>query len=407
MRGDLPGVRLRERGGLTRWLWVLWAFMSLGIAALSAGLVITHAQVRPIQQVPAILQNRMKETIVSVPAGIPLKEVLVEVGDQVSIGETLALYDVALIEVHIADLNRAVLVDNVMRTCLENGEMPDPEAVASATDSETQLQLDRVGHSCTALHFRHATARKRVLQARRNLDYAQDELEGRLGQTILQTQSPTIKASTARQISVARNLHALRSEQLEIERVALHADQQQEIADLLLELETSVSKSRARLRVLQTVQAAPRLLSPESGLVSDMRHMELGHAYLQDVSMAKVTSETGDEFVVQFAVPYAVSDIWSIGTEVSVGVAGLGPEFAKLHGRISSKNDTVDLSNGSPVVRFDVMLDDSISDVLKQERGLKPLTGETHTEVIVSQKARPFWKVLQETTLRLFRPAVA
>ena len=64
------------------------------------------------------LQPSQTPTRLQLPAGVPLKALLVKSGESVRAGQTVAILDEAAMRAQLSHINRSIVVANVLRACL-------------------------------------------------------------------------------------------------------------------------------------------------------------------------------------------------------------------------------------------------------------------------------------------------
>lgn len=347
-----------ERHGWTRWIWVIWAFLATSALVFSTAILTTRIQISQHQSYPGTLQSRVRETELTLLKGLPLKNLLVQEGESVSAGQTLAILDEERMGIMLDELQNNILADNILRRCLQFLDTPSPEALENGEfDAGTLLKLARANDECQSVHARHDVQIRRILLAESRLEQEHSRKIRNLKLAVQSVSDTEIQTRIAVQIAFEQSDKGLKSGQLELELAALRADQKQEVVEILKGLERSVASARLRKAALEHALSSPRLFAPRDGKVTDLRDVQFGREYMQEILLLKIGAADTFEYIPSFSIPRPEATLLQVGDQVSISTLGNKIDALLLNGVISKIEDTADIGNGKPLVRIDVQLD--------------------------------------------------
>lgn len=376
MPRDLSYGKVVERHSWTRWIWLVWAILATGTLAISTAILTTLISIDEHRSYSGVLQSKVQEVDLVLPKGLPLKEVLVQNGERVSAGQTLAVLDEDRLRILLAELEQNVWADNTLRKCLQTGDVPSQDTLEEGdVGADTRLKLDRVTKECQSIRERHEVQIRRILQAKRYLKEEHKRQIRRLKLAAQGVEDSAIQTRIAVQIAVELGSNTLKEGQMDLELSALRADHKKELVATLRALEQSVTKGRLRKAELEQALSSPRLYAPRSGGVSDRRDVQLGREYLQEILLLKISAAGTFEYISSFTIPRADATTLHIGDPVSVSVLGNQMDALQLKGAISDMEDTVDVGNGLSLVRIDVRLDEPSLALINSRSSTKQFYG--------------------------------
>lgn len=394
---------LREPSAWRRWLWPLWAGMICMILTASAALLATRVMVPSQLSYPGILRSSLRQTDVDLPQSVPLKKLLVQEGETVKAGQTLAVFDTDLIAEQLDEAERRILADNILRRCLISAVVPrDSELPAGGLDPETALLTERAASECAALLNRHDVQARRIAMAR-------SAVEVRFGARIRRLKSAAARISDserrnrlAMQIAVERNGLAPQTGKLDLELAALSSDQEQEILAQVKRLEAAVARQRAVRAALRQALDQPRLHAPMAGEVARLRPVGAGQSFPQPVTLVSLQDRNSYTLNASFSVPEGEASTLSPGDPVILRLSGIRDGFAALNAPVLFKEPLDLRDDGRRVVRVHLDLTGADLSGLPLDMGGKGVDGgNTASEVRVSRPDQRLSGILLRTARQL------
>jgi multidrug efflux pump subunit AcrA (membrane-fusion protein) len=276
--------------------------LACAAVTLSAALISSLIVVETWREYPGVLRNARMQSDLRLPASVPLKELLVQEGDKVAAGQTLAVYDTVLLAELLAASERRILADNIQRKCLTARSAPQPLELDSL-EAEAGLMAERAIAECQALLNRHSVQASRITLA---LDTARDQSEQRIARlkvAAARQDDPALRHRIAVQIALEGSTGAARESRLKLEEAALRSDQEQELLERLKSLEEAVAQQRRRRAALSQAVAEPRLHAPFTGEVARMRSVALGQSHPQPVTLLSLRATGQSGLTASFTLP--------------------------------------------------------------------------------------------------------
>lgn len=408
MARDHSYGKVVERHSWTRWVWLVWATLATGTLAISVVVLTTMITAVEHRSYSGVLQSKVQEVDFLLAEGLPLKEVLVQNGETVTAGQTIAVLDVDRLRILVSDLQQNILTDNILRKCLQSGETPTQATLQDSTlDTDTQLKLVRVTKECQAITERHEVQIRRILLAKSHLNEEHTQRMRRMRRAAHGVEDTVIQTRIAVQIAIELGNNSLRDGQIDLEIMALRADQKKEMVAILRALEQAVSKARLRKAALERALSSPRLYASLNGTVSDRRVVQPGREYLQQILLLKISGTGTFEYNPSFAIPRSDAAMLNVGHPVSISVIGNQMDTFELKGTILSIQDTVDVGNGQPLVRLVARLDEASLSIVSSSTVSKQLAGRnSRSEISFTLRELDLTDFLLRSAKGLFKPKV-
>lgn len=326
----------RERGGWRRWLWASGSLIAgLGLASMVA-IAFATVPVPSQRQFDGWLQPGARIVDIRVPAGLPLEAVLVEEGQVVSQGQTIALLDKTVIGNNLQDRKRQLSVNLSLRKCLLNKPAaPTVQTETSERDEETRLQLDQAANACRLTHNDHSLRQKRLIKALKRLKTASRRLE--LRASLVSSQEASTAEQRLKSVSIAleqEQLHHKISE-LELQLSALITDQKTEILNEVRQLQSRAADLSREIVVLEEYHASPRIHAGQAGEITRIRVVPQGEILLQGAVLATLRSASEHKFRAYFNVPDEVLPTLSEGDPIELSLSNFNVRQRALTGTIT------------------------------------------------------------------------
>lgn len=345
--------RVREIGAWRRWLWLLWALAAAAALAVSAALLASRITVGSRLHYPGILRSTLRQADLELPQSVPLQEMLVQAGDTVKPGQTLAVYDTGLLDELLADTERQILAGSIERKCLTSGTPPGEAAMEAGTlEAEAGLQAERAAAECAALLNRHRVQRRRVEAALEAAGNGSGTRIRRLKSAVAKAETDSQRNLIATQIAVERNRLKQRSGRLGLELAALRSDQEHEVLARLRRLEEEAALLRQRRARLRQALEQPRLLAPMGGRITRLRTVAAGQSFPQPVPLISLRSEASRTVEASFSLPEQEARALAPGGLVSMRLPGRGGTAAALAVPVLFKEPLDIGRGGSRLVRI-------------------------------------------------------
>lgn len=400
-------ARLREPAAWRRWLWLLWAGLTCGLLTASAALLTTRAIVTSQHSYPGVLRSSLRQMDVALPRAVPLEKLLVQEGETVKAGQTLAVYDTGLIAARLEEAERQILASNILRRCLTSSAVPDSSDLSlDELDAETALQAERAASECAALLNRHDVQTRRVAQARQAVEAKYNERIRRLKSAAANLGEGDQRNRLAVQIAVERNALALQTGKLDLELAALQSDQEQEVLARLKALEESVARQRAIRSSLRQALDTPRLHAPMDGEVARLRDVDAGQSFPEPVTLVSLQDRDSYARTASFSMPSGEADALQPGDPVTLHLSGAGDSYSAVDVPVLFKEPLDQQSRGQRLVRVHLDLKDTDLSALPLAMSGKG-SGNTASEIRVEGPAQRLSDLLMRTALQLMPPGPA
>jgi multidrug efflux pump subunit AcrA (membrane-fusion protein) len=411
-RDPTPNARIR----FLPVLWFTWAgFCILALCAL--GLYLSNAVMVPqTQSFAGTLRPNQSPMKLQLPAGVPLKALLVKSGETVRAGQTVAVLDQAAMRAKLSHIERSIVVANVLRTCLlevsnkagdtktENIRHVTGDTGLRSKDGELRVLIQAARADCSTLKREEKQKKVRlergleVLQER--LGFLNKKLAMVLGVHVKDTKKdvhPVLRAHASVSVALERNDLVQRLQTLSNELDALRVSQDKQRLVRVKNLSEDVATKLSQQAVLQTYLENPRLTVPENGMVSRVRPVPAGTDFDRDETILEVHGAEAAQYVADLRVPLDQISILPVGTEVKVILAGFTDRGPELQGVIERWAEG-DSETGAHYAIARIRLKDESQILLSDPRNGIALRGTSTASVIrASLRDKTFKAMLLDT----------
>lgn len=383
--------------GLRPFVWLCFG------ASLFAALVFTVAagvgrvEVAQPGLFAGTLRPERNPAFVRLPAHVPLLSVLVEPGEHVRKGQTVALLDQALIGSRLAQVEREIRAAGVLRECLlSDGDYEVREHLFEQADDELQLLVREAVEECNTLGREFERQLQRIEDVLVVVRRRQDLLEQRKTIVLLHVEDTTDRAHTALEVALEQNQLIERERQLEHELQAVHTARDQGFVARRKEAAQSAASLMHLKAVLTRFHEAPRLIAPQQGEVSRVRPLLAGTPYNDAEELVELHDERIDAFEAQFEVTLTQSRNLSEGMQVSLTLLGYPEDGPVLKGVISALEAAPD-QVGEPTVQAKISLEqDSLSRLADPAGGIALKGRSTASAIHVALSKRNLSDAIKE-----------
>lgn len=348
---------------LVRLIWAVWAVLSVlaivtGFYTLADKIVVPSSH-----QYAGTLTPDQDPTVISLPHDLPLDSILVEPGEQVKAGQTVALLDTAAMAARLEQTGREIIVASILRECLlgtefdaADPEMPiglSPDATLSQDfpfteyDSETGILMRAALEDCKTTQEADILQQTRLQQALKLMQSQIGLIDQKLAmvlgipkkanqKTTQRTNiDPVVRAHASVSIALEKNQIVGRFQTLQTELQALKIDQNRNRLDRIRQLSEAVAAKLTLQAMLTHYLAAPRLLAPENGTVNRIRPIMVGKSYAGDESFIELRGENAELFRARMRIPFADHANLRPGTRVTIRLAGFRENGPNLEGQVA------------------------------------------------------------------------
>ncbi len=306
-------------------MWFLWAVLAAALLALSAWGFARHFPVYAARSHKGTFESHIESIDLEVPAGLPLKSVLIREGDRVEAGDILARFDQVTLHQRTFALRNAVKEAQALQACWRE---PPATAVLLTHDAQsTALARCRNRHRQDHLAREHLQYRRNGL--RRETALAVQEL-------ISRAQNAPTSAQNILMLRAALERETLQSHIRAVEFDLALLIQQQEAARLreVARLETEIARLTSQLAALEDIARAPWLAAPRDGRIEHVRSLSHSSSGELPLTLAKIRIDSGQSYTARFVLPAAEAAALSPGDQLSVSLAGLPRFQTPVTGRI-------------------------------------------------------------------------
>lgn len=341
-RDPTPLARLR----FWPFLWATWAGLCMLGLLLAAAYVSGAVTVPQTQTYVGTLKPNQTQTKLKLPAGVPFKSMLVQVGEQVRAGQTVAVLDQAAMTAELAHIDRSIAVANVLRSCLlRSAELqnvsPPQNTVIEIDDVELKVLIQAAEADCATGRREDRLTRLRL---ERGLEILQERLilvNQKLAMVLgVHTQQakkevhPVLRAHASVSVAMERNDLLQKLQALSQELDSLRVSQDHARLVRISNISKEVALNLKHQAVLRTYLESPRLTVPESGRISRVRPVPAGTQFDQDQTILEVRGDQEAQFIANLRVPLDQVVRLPLGTKVQVSLAGFTRGGPKLQGVI-------------------------------------------------------------------------
>ena len=403
----LPTRRLRP----ARLLWLGWGLGALAVLAGSAVLVAERLEVPTSRSFGGTLRPDRDPLAVHLPAGVPLQAVVVEPGEVVRAGQTLALYDRDAIAAELARLEREVVVAGLRRDCLlsaaSGDAAPAPAKVIrdglaedAGLDPETALQLRAALQDCRTRLAVRAAERDRLEAERARVAERHALVERKLALVLSRPRSadPRLTAEASVTLALERNQLAARLDTLAAEARALklaHDRDRIDEVDTIAREVAAVMQAQARLAA---ALASPRLAAPGDGTVGRIRPIPAGQTMSRDEPLMDIRAPGAEAYVAEIAMTAAQASAIPPGTPVRLALLGFPTPRPVLTGTIEGFTSATSASGTTRVTARITLSPESLRTLANPAEGIALRGARTASTITVSLTPKSLANILEKTT---------
>lgn len=354
---------------LRPWLWLMWSLVVLGAGGYGVVAFLQEHPITSYRSYTGELRPLQAPSILSLPPGAFVDQVLVARNDKVRRGQTLVTLDTTAMTDRLHQLEETLQQDRILQRCLladagafvpqkdpvtlqEEVERTAPASGQAKPEHDRQtggndgVPPDRSIHLTMTLqtcasHHTKATAVQTGLQQQLSVLEEEkaliDQYIRLLTTPVPDSQPSDTDGKTARQALAL----ALTRNQLEAQKVALKHKAQAALADLQEERIRQVQELEQRLqtadhmrRQLETYLAQPRLLAPDSGQVVRVRGFSQGVEVMEKTEIMEVRPAETQGYTVHFTVPPGHVNGLVRGARVRIQIYGMPGQRGLLQGEI-------------------------------------------------------------------------
>lgn len=394
----------RSGPGLRRLAW-LGAACLAGLLGYKAFVLLSdRLQIATSRQFFGQLEPDQSPITVELPAGVPLAAILVQRGDRVLQGQTLAVFDRVALQAQIADQTRIIFVSQIWRACLLNAALPEPGFIEyPALDLETRSQLRAALLQCRTDLEDEAALRARLsrdlgLQAQ-ELDLLNKQLALLFNAT---TRPLAAAARAASAIRLESDIRRVRSAQAALVDQAAQVKSARDRARIerLIRLATALAEARARRDALVRYDHAPRLAAPVAGRVVRTRAASLGVGYPAPVEIVELRDDQAAAYHVRLTLPRDMADALPVGKQVKLTLLGFLQMAAPLTGQVSAMHVNPD----GKTLEAEVSLSDDSTAYLSDPENRIALRGHgTASRILAETVPESLRQILWAEALRALR----
>ncbi|RMH44582.1 MAG: hypothetical protein D6688_07715 [Alphaproteobacteria bacterium] len=282
---------------------------------------------------------------VSIPAGTALAAVVVEEGEQVRLGQVVAVLDRTDLETQISSIDAEIDALVAEGECLSRATGGDDAPVGPGAGNGAQpehalrraialrgcaldREADRRSREFLSSMAEAVGERRAMVLRRLSLDLASARRD------TLDLREKAEVARRAIRMGLAANL--LREREVFLSAAIDALDLRRESARLerLEEISRKVQSLADRRRRLEARLAAPRLVAPGSGVVTRIRALPIGERFRAEVPFIEIAREAERQFLASVSVPLAQATALREGDPVELRPLGLARTGGLLRGTI-------------------------------------------------------------------------
>lgn len=405
-----PTRRLR----LARLLWLGWGLGALAVLAGLAVLLAEQVEVPTSRSFGGTLRPDRDPLVVNLPAGVPLQAVVVEPGEVVRAGQTLALYDRDIIAAELVRLEREVIVAGLRRDCLLNaagsgdapapaGAMRDRMARDAGLDPETTLQLRAALQDCRTRLAVRAAERRRLKAERARVAERHALVERKLALVLSRPRSadPRLTAEASVTLALERNQLAARLDALTAEARALklaHDRDRIDEVDTIARDVAAVMQAQARLAA---ALASPRLAAPGDGTVGRIRPIPAEQAMSRDEPLMDIRAPGADAYVAEIVMTAAQAGTIPPGTKVRLALLGFPEPRPVLSGTIDTYTAATSTSGKTRVTARIKLSENSLKTLADPAGGIALRGTKTASTITVNLKPKKIANVINKINTKI------
>lgn len=280
---------------------------------------------------------------VSLPAGIPIDEILVDRGDEVKAGQTIATLDKNAVRAAKERLENETAALVVERRCLLDPDIFDGMDGVSLDALDEMDQLIGIAlRSCRLFDAEDAGGMAKLAEDRALLIAKRHRLLRKQREVVVSNELMQEGSKDLGALETALNLELQITETLLEENAQLAKVTELQLAseaaklDRLRALSLSIAENDDLLSRLDAVLETPRLYAPRDGRVQRVRALQRGRSVPVDTTLVDISPSDGTAYQVRFQTahnPLAPFDVGQVVTMRPLGV--LESLDQNLSGRIS------------------------------------------------------------------------
>lgn len=352
-----PGPQRPLRPSLRLWgsLWLLIAVIGAVDLGFGALLLAKSYQLPMRATHSGILQLLQTSTALELPAEIPLGTILVKEGEVVVAGAPLVAIDTTALAARMAEIDRGIKADMILRDCLLLGGLPagggssPPAPGPGRLDADSWASILVAVKDCRADYDLAAQNLARIDTARQAVAAAMSLMRRELA--LLQA-TPLAGARALRARSVFALLRARSQLLIQDAALAIEAERSTTLAlrDRLTrvrEVARRIATARQQLAVLAHHLNAPALLAPKDGKILQVRAIPPGSSLAQATPVIEMAAIGAGPGQVQLTLSQAALDGLQPAEPIMLEIAGLGGKILRLRGIVVAGLPT---SPGTPTV---------------------------------------------------------
>lgn len=385
----------KTRFSLAPALWMVWAGACC-IGLWSAGLFLAGTITVPeTKTFLGTITPNQQPTELLLPAGVPLKSVLVQRGDMVRTGQTLAVFDQVAMQARLDDIERRIKVSGILRSCLlahlerQDGiAKQDVDDASAENDPELSLLVRAAFADCAADKKADRTQKIRLERGLEILQEQLDLMNQKLAMLLAGGErnsksggNEVLRAHASLSVAIERNEVSAKTQALtdQLDQLLLLQDKARlaRIAALSKEVAGLLSEKA----ILNTYLASPRLYAPENGRINRVRPLQAGTSFATDETLIEVQNMTDSRFVASLKVPISQMSQLPIGTEVELSLSGFTTSGPALRGRIDRWLEG-DSETGRKFAKASILLNDESQEYLGDPRNGIALRGSSTASTI-------------------------
>lgn len=380
------------------WLVLVWVLLLAAVAALTA--LASQYRVEPTTTLSGTLVRQTALQDIVLPAGMPVEDILVQNGDQISKGQAVLLYDTDQLHKRLtmieASLSENALDQDCLRTPIEQKVSKTPAAVL-----HEGVQADPIASACQLRMSEAAIARQEIEQRIRTLHLSQ--LQRRMHNDD-DVQAASRQDQIARELSQNVDIHAL---QIDIQRqslmlrklIAKQDEERKEALDNLIEVHR---KEQALAGVLRQALEDPFLRAPAAGRLIRLRPLPQKATPTTDTPIAQLLMP-GAGYYATAQMPDRALNALQAGDHATLRLSGLpltAPTIPARIEKIIAEQGQLDVTQPH-AVQIELHPEDISDEHWRRRimRHLELMNGQAR--VTVRLQPLPLWLHLRRSALRL------
>ena len=303
--------------------WLFWGLILIGGAVGGSYAVVQQVNLPSYREYLGELRPDRDPVAINLPAGVYLDQILVERGAQVKSGQTIATLDIAAMTARLAEIDRQIIADFVLRSCLlGTTTVPDRQPVA---DPEFTALVQLARRECANQQEQRATR-----QAQHAVDRSILEERRKLFQSYLFLSMRHIRAEgdrlqplhTAVSLAISKNILDQKIANLDHRTAQERFDFNNQTIAEARKISERIAVNLQLRAVLSRYVQSPRLLAPDSGHINRIRPVQPGTSLREPVEIVDITPAGQAAFWAEFKVPANDIDLISLGMEVQMTLLG-------------------------------------------------------------------------------------